>query len=185
MWSHYENEAMKRSAQSWGRFLWVWLLFVWIAIAVGGAVTGAVWGATGFDCDEPARVVVEGPCPVSLDPTATQLASYAIGGAIRLGLASAYIGYAPAFLFAVSATALGWLLRKQDSSRGARSALWIALLGGTGGSVVVLLRSDVAGDLYFWVGLLVVFGLVATGIEHADRLAGGPFPTAPVTDSGP
>jgi hypothetical protein len=123
------------------RRLLIWALLVWTAVVVGGVVAGAVWGLTGFDCNGgPGLIVMDGPCPISPDPTISESASHAAAGAITLGLGAMAIGFVPAVVFTISAGVLGWILRRLGMIRAVRWAPWMLLAIGAG-------SSDCAADL--------------------------------------
>ncbi len=148
----------------------IWTVLVWVAVGIGGAVAGAGWGLAGFDCDGgPGRIEVDGPCPVSQDPTLPESASHMVAGAIRLGLAAISVGYLPALAFALIAGAMGWVLGRAGAVQADRLAPWVVLALGAVASVVLLVRSEFATALWAWLGLIVPIGLTAISIEYVDR----------------
>lgn len=164
-------------SESWTRRLVIWVVLVWIAVALGGGVAGAAWGLAGFDCDGgPGRLEVDSPCPIAPEPTISQHVSYVVAGGIRLGLAAAAVGYLPALVFTVSAGVLGWALSRVSLARLARWAPWITLGVGAGGSVVWLIRFKMVTASWAWAGLFVAVVITAIGIDRADRPGPGLFP---------
>lgn len=147
-----------------------WAVLVWLAVGIGGAMAVADWGLVGFDCQRgPGRIEIDGPCPVSPDPTISEAATHMAAGAIRLGLAAFSVGYAPAVAFALLAVAVGWVLGRLDVAGAYRLAPWVTLIIGAAVSVVVLVRSEFVTALWAWLGLVVPIGLTAIGIERASR----------------
>lgn len=133
-------------------------------------MAGAAWGLAGFDCEGgPGRIEIDGPCPVSPDPTFFETATHVAAGAIRLGLAALSVGYAPAIVFALLAGAVGWILERLKVAGAYRVAPWVTLTLGATVSVIALVRSEFVAALWAWLGVIVPIGLTAIGIERADR----------------
>lgn len=157
----------------WGeRFGW-WLLVVWLAVILGGVITGAGWGLGGFDCAEP-REIYEGPCPISDDLTPSDLASHALAGAIRLGLAFASLAHFPATVFVLLVLGVVWFLGKRTSAKtelAPQIALAIVALGAT---TAMLVTGQTAS--YLWWGQVTFIGAAVLGLHLTPgaRNAGNP-----------
>jgi hypothetical protein len=146
-------------------FLW-WILVVWFAMALSGAIAGSIWGM-GIHCE--ARIADgEFPCADPIVPNTAELASSAFAGALRSAIGFGVIAGGPAIAFAIIVTVFGWVFRNLVDRR---SALWpwMTLAIGSGVVAVMMLRSEEAGNLYGWVGLSAFFVVVAAVIRQTYR----------------
>lgn len=160
----YARVSVFRNAQRIP-FLW-WILVVWSAMTLSGAVAGSIWGM-GIHCE--ARIPDgDFPCANPIDPDAAELASSAFVGALRSAIGYGVVAGGPAIAFAVTVTIFGWVFRNLVDRR---SALWpwMTLTVGSGVVAVMLVRSEEAGNMYSWVGLSAFIVMVAVAIRQTYR----------------